>query len=318
MDAALIYARRGWAVFPCHSPVPGRSCSCGRANCSSPAKHPRVAGGLKAATTDPWQIRSWWERWPAANVAIRTGAISGLVVVDVDPPHGGDRSLAQLEENHRGLPRQRLVLTGSGGQHIYLAHPGENVRNDAGRRLGGGIDIRGDGGYVIAPPSRHESGGRYRWTARDGLPAVPGWLAELLRPCERRVEAWDAVARVRDAGAWAGAAVEAEVQTLRTAVEGSRNATLNRAAFSLGQLVGGGALNESVVIGALFEAALKRGLGEGEARRTIQSGIVAGMASPRVVPPDSFAPRLTTEIRHEAGTRERSEPEPSGPYAANR
>lgn len=118
LDAALAYAGRGWAVFPCHAPADGPGqCSCWRADCSSPAKHPRVPGGLKSATMDVATIRRWWQRWPAANVAIRTGAISGLVVVDVDPDHGGEDSLEALLNEHAPLPDGLVVQTGSGGRH---------------------------------------------------------------------------------------------------------------------------------------------------------------------------------------------------------
>src|SRR5438094_545431 len=92
-----------------------------RAGCASTVR-------LKAATTDEQRIRRWWARWPHANVAIRTGVCSGLIVVDVDPPHGGDSSLATLVKQHGELPDGRLVRTGSGGLHIYVAHPGGVVR----------------------------------------------------------------------------------------------------------------------------------------------------------------------------------------------
>src|SRR3546814_8370338 len=127
--------------------------------------------------SDEALIRRWWSSWPAANVAIRTGQASGLVVLDVDPDHGGEETLAQVIEQHGPLPPGRTIQTGGGGRHLYLRHPGGVVRNDAGRKLGAGIDIRGDGGYVLAPPSRHVSGGRYAVVQRGGeLPTLPGWL----------------------------------------------------------------------------------------------------------------------------------------------
>ncbi|MGH9012234.1 MAG: bifunctional DNA primase/polymerase, partial [Acidimicrobiia bacterium] len=127
---ALIYAGRGWAVLPCHQPRHG-SCSCGRVDCTSPAKHPRTAHGLRDASTDPERIRAWWRRWPEANVAVRTGAASGLVVLDIDPPHG-EASLATLVAHHGVLPPTLTVNTGSGGYHLYFAHPGTTLRNSAG------------------------------------------------------------------------------------------------------------------------------------------------------------------------------------------
>jgi hypothetical protein len=88
MAHALRYAAQGWSVFPLHSPQNGQ-CSCGRLDCTSPAKHPRTANGLKDATTDPERIREWWKRWPDANIGVVTGRASGVVVVDVDLDKGG-------------------------------------------------------------------------------------------------------------------------------------------------------------------------------------------------------------------------------------
>ncbi|HUP68580.1 MAG TPA: bifunctional DNA primase/polymerase [Acidimicrobiales bacterium] len=239
LAAALAYARRGWAVFPCHSPAPKGGCSCCRPDCSSPAKHPRIAGGLKAATTDEAAIRAWWRRWPQANVAVRTGAASELVVLDVDPGHGGDESVKALVAEHGRFPPGPVVATGGAGRHLYLAHPGAPVRNDAGRRLGPGIDLRGDGGYVIAPPSRHASGGGYEWERLgEELPPVPAWLAIRLAPPERPRSAAPPI-RHEGSSPWAYAALRHELGSVAGAAEGCRNHTLNRAAFKLGQLVAG-------------------------------------------------------------------------------
>lgn len=294
VDAALTYAGRGWAVFPCHHPTPG-GCSCRASDCSSPAKHPRVTRGLHNATTDAAQIRSWWARWPDANVAVRTGEVSGIVVVDIDPDHGGEESLARLVSDHGALPPGRTVRTGSGGRHLYFSHPGTPVRNDAGRRLGPGIDIRGEGGYAIAPPSRHVSGARYT-VASDGslLPDFPAWLGDLL---QRRDPPWRPPAPARDTdwspSAWARAALDGELRRLRDATVGTRNHTLNRIAFRVGQIVGGGHLDEGAVEQALLAQAAVIGLGEREARATLHSGLRAGERQPRG--PSRPAPNDTVE-----------------------
>jgi hypothetical protein len=128
------------------------------------------------------ELRTWLRRHPDANLAIVTGAVSGLVVLDVDPRHGGAGSLARWERDHGALPRTVEVRTGGGGRHLYLAHPHVEVRNRVG--LSPGLDLRGDGGVVVAPPSIHPSGGRYRWVpghAPDELrPApLPDWLLEI-------------------------------------------------------------------------------------------------------------------------------------------
>ena len=129
-----------------------------------PAPHAR----LHDATHDPSVIAAWWQRWPTANVAVRTGAASGLVVLDVDPDHGGLASLAELQRTHGRLPPSPAVRTGSGGRHYWFTHPGNHVRNSAGL-LGPGLDIRGDGGYVIAP--QHP---RHRKSLCLGVGSRPG------------------------------------------------------------------------------------------------------------------------------------------------
>jgi hypothetical protein len=164
MKASLVYAEEFcFAVFPCHWIAQLGACSCGKAKCESPGKHPLTRNGFKDASKDAGQIRAWWERWPDANIGIATGATSCIVVLDVDPRHGGDQSLAALEAEHGKLPDTPLVLTGGGGSHIYFQMPaGVEIHNSAGG-LGPGLDIRGEGGYVIAPPSRHISGVEYSW-----------------------------------------------------------------------------------------------------------------------------------------------------------
>jgi hypothetical protein len=159
--AALSYAERRWAVFPLNG------------------KLPRTAHGLKDASTDPEQIRDWWQRWPDAGIGIATGG--GLLVLDVDPDHGGDDALAELERQHGELPETVRAETGGGGTHFYFSANGD-LRNTAGR-LGEGLDTRADGGYVVAPPSPHPSGRRYEWDVGPDEaepPPPPQWLLELL------------------------------------------------------------------------------------------------------------------------------------------
>jgi hypothetical protein len=288
LDAALRYAARGWAVFPCHEPADGR-CSCGRTDCSSPAKHPRTARGLHDATHDPAVIASWWQRWPTANVAVRTGAASDLVVLDVDPDHGGLASLAELQRIHGRLPPSAAVRTGSGGRHYWFAHPGDPVPNSAGR-LGPGLDIRGDRGYVIAPPSLHAVRNRYIWASEAALTAAPGWL---LSCCRNRDQSVGRPATTQcppqQVGGWARAAFEGELGRLRLASEGSRNHALNRAAFALGQLVGSRHLDGEMVRDALVATGVGIGLTAREVRATVASGLRAGGRTPRS--PSTLRPR---------------------------
>ncbi len=192
-DAARYYAGLGWPVIPLHA-IFGGSCTCGREDCASPGKHPRTPHGLKDASVDPDIIASWWRKWPAANVGVVTGAGSGLVVLDIDPRHGGDKSLTELTWLHGELPETVEAATGGGGQHLFFMHPGEPIRNRA--NIQPGIDVRGDGGYVVVAPSVHVSGGAYSWLSGHAPgeiePAsLPRWLLELLterNDCVRRQE----------------------------------------------------------------------------------------------------------------------------------
>lgn len=288
IDAATVYARRGWPVFPCHAPLNrdgAMVCTCGVPDCSSPGKHPRVAGGLNSATTDVTQVHEWWARWPRANVGIRAGDVSGLVVIDVDPDHGGDATLKDLLQRHGLFPPCRIVQTGSGGAHYYFRHPGGVIQNDTGRRLGHGVDVRGDGGYVIAPPSRHVSGDVYRVAARGGdIPDLPDWLLAMISPPEPERVARPARRpdeQVVNATSWGQAALFGELERLEGAEKGTRNDTLNRVAFRLGQIMGTGNLTEAEIEQILVERACSIGLGEREALGTVRSGLQAGQAIPR-------------------------------------
>lgn len=144
-------------------------------------------------------VRHWFQHWPDANLGIVTGSVSGIVVVDIDPAHGGERSLAELERGHGPLPATLEAATGGGGRHLYFRHPGGSLRNRAGIRPG--IDLRGDGGYVVAPPSIHPNGQRYAWRPghspdRIGPAALPSWLlAETVSHAVRRLADWRRIAR---------------------------------------------------------------------------------------------------------------------------
>jgi predicted P-loop ATPase len=163
--AALGYAKRGWPVFPCRPR----------------AKEPANRHGFKEATTEKGSIVAAWTARGTANVAIATGKVSGLVVLDVDPRNGGDQSLHELERLHGPLPETVSVATGGGGRHFYFAAPIDVVGSG---RAADGLDVKGDGGYVIAPPSIHPSGGGYTWARPPGsvpLAACPDWV----RPAPR-------------------------------------------------------------------------------------------------------------------------------------
>ncbi|NVJ22096.1 bifunctional DNA primase/polymerase [Myxococcus sp. AM011] len=185
LEAALEYAGRGWHVFPCFEPTPVPSgaliCTCpGGASCTRAGKHPRTSNGVKDATTDPAQIRAWWQRWPHANVAIATGALSGIDVVDIDAKAGGVEAMEKKEEERGALPRTIVAQTSGEGYHVYFRHSGLVSKAAS---ITPGIDTRGNGAYVIAPPSLHRTGERYAWvegsTPAQASPAdAPAWIRD--------------------------------------------------------------------------------------------------------------------------------------------
>lgn len=202
LESALKLHEFGWPVFPVHSVLDGR-CSCGNPGCEHPAKHPLTRHGFKEATTNVDQIQHFWSRWPSANIAVVTGKQSGLVILDVDPRDGGDETLKDLQQRYYELPETVAVITGSGGRHLYFQHPGWRVGSSAGA-LGDGLDIRGDGGYVVAPRSRHISGRCYEFEVTCHpedveIAPCPNWLLELLKrhQTEQRIRglSWEEVIR---------------------------------------------------------------------------------------------------------------------------
>jgi hypothetical protein len=187
LASALAYRRRGWSVVP----VEPRG------------KRPLVRWeAFQKEAASEQQIRDWLRRWPDANLGIVTGAVSGIVVLDVDPRHDGEESLFELTHRHGGLPETPEVLTGGGGRHLYFRHPGQALRNRV--AVAAGIDLRGDGGLVVAPPSLHPSAKRYEWEVShhpdDMAPAaMPEWLLALCRGETRHtghpLSYWRALAR---------------------------------------------------------------------------------------------------------------------------
>ncbi len=169
-NAALRYAREGYTILPVHEPCDDGTCSCNAGvACENPGKHPRTKNGLRDATTDEAVIRSWWDAWPNASIAIRTG--SGLAVIDLD----GDEGLATLAtlRDRVGSEQFETVTVQTGrGEHLWFKPVNGEVRNSAGQ-LGTGVDVRGEGGYIIVPPSRHASGARYAFEVGYGLDDRP-------------------------------------------------------------------------------------------------------------------------------------------------
>ena len=297
LDVALALAAAGIATFPCQ---PG----------GSDAKKPcRGVFWRKESTTDLRAIERWWTAWPDAAPAIDL-AKAGLLVIDADR-HGGPDGVAiwdELSLDHD--VRAPTVDTPSGGKHVYFRQPdGLRLGNSRGS-LPKGIDVRGDGGYVLAPGAVMADGRTYAaHGALEETPPLPDWLADLLQ--SKGGDADDALHRGPAAGhatqplspqrppsqaggariaAYAEAGFAAEIERVRSAGKGERNNVLNAAAFALGQMVGAGWVTEAEASSALESAAADCGLvkedGIRAVRATIRSGLTGGARKPRETPPD--------------------------------
>lgn len=178
LDHAVEYAAQGYKILPLHFPTFKQKCSCGKKSCSSIGKHPITKNGLKDASSDPLKIHEWWNNFPTANIGILTGTATGIVVLDIDKDHGGFESLRILQTNYGIFSNTKQVQTGGGGLHIYFKTD-KPLKNRVG--ILPGIDFRGEGGYIVAPPSIHISGSKYLWKDEntDIIP-LPHWLDELL------------------------------------------------------------------------------------------------------------------------------------------
>jgi hypothetical protein len=269
MDAAIEYSNRGWPVFPC--------------NPSN--KQPYTAKGFKDATTDINQICDWWTLHPAAMVGLPTGTASGFWVLDIDlkPDANGATELAKLEATNGVLPTTLSCSTPSGGTHYYFKHA-DGVKNRGG--FAPGIDVRGEGGYVIAPGSVRDDGCYYDWNSDAKEPAAaPAWLLGLV--IRATAEATQDNASVTGNTAYVEKALNNELQRLM-AKSSNRNNQLNDSAFAVGQFVGAGAVNRNDAETRLYAAAVANGYvgkdGGASARATIGSGLDAGQREPRKIP----------------------------------
>jgi hypothetical protein len=177
-QVALGYAGMGWSVFPLHSVSADGTCTCG-GGCSSPAKHPRTKDGFKSASTDQNTVAQFWDQWSDANIGVRTGRVSGVFVVDVDEAKGAD--LDNLFKKFGGGEHWKTLSCTTGrGRHFYFKLPiGVEVKNSA-SKLALSVDVRGEGGYVVAPPSVHILGDLYAWEYDEQILTPPPGLLEAL------------------------------------------------------------------------------------------------------------------------------------------
>lgn len=179
-ENAIRLGKLGWRVFPVHS-IANNICTCGNTLCKSPGKHPKLADWQSKASSNPADIEALFLHFPQSNIGIVTGETSGIIVLDVDAKNRGVESLATLEEKYGALPDTPQCLSGGGGVHYYFKYPNFRVQNLVG--IESGIDIRGDGGFIVAPESKHISGKSYEWEMSSHpsdikLADAPNWLIE--------------------------------------------------------------------------------------------------------------------------------------------
>lgn len=266
LGAALDYAKEGLPVLP----VRDRG------------KAPLNRKGVHGATTSASKIKVWWKRWPNANIGLATGA--GLFVLDIDGGEG-EVALQGLEAKHGPLPETLEVRTGR-GRHLYFK--GDQRLRNTGGKLGLKLDSRGVGGFVVAPPSVHESGDVYAFT-NQGTPMsiVPEWLVELVLKRPEKVAPSKPPTTARAGGftrGYADAALDSACEMVKAASIGERNSTLYHQADGIGQLVAGGGLTREKAAGRLHDAAVGNGIPPEEARATVESGFKAGAKNPRKCP----------------------------------
>ena len=275
--AALYTASRGWPVFLLgHSKRPVANCR----DCRPGAHDPAGCGhltchGFYAATTDPERIAALIGAVPGGQLAVRTGTDSGLLVIDVDPGHGGGESLAGLVTE--GLtPPTACVRTGSGGWHLYYRHPGGTVpsRPMPGRA---GIDVKADGGYVVAPPSIHPRTGRpYEWLPGGrGVQEMPPPLVRACLPAPAATVTTPAnPIQLRGAGGIShpGKLLAAHLAAVASAPEGHRRTTLYGAARGVARMVAAGSLTRADAETALTRAGRQAEQTDREIRAAIRGG----------------------------------------------
>jgi len=234
------YIRAGVSLFPCEPD----------------GKKPLTKNGFKDATRDMGQAAEWWRRWPQARAGIPTGAENGFFVLDVDLAKGdapsGAESLASLEARFGKLPQTYTVSTLSGGEHRYFKMPLGGIKTSAGK-IGAGLDIRGDGGYVIAAGSRGYTvlSGRYEYTAD-----APEWLVRLCqdKQSEGKQTLKKSATPSRGTGGDGMERLRVLVDEVRRAVKGQRHATILAKANAAGYLVRDGMVTRAQAISQLRRA----------------------------------------------------------------
>lgn len=249
MQAALEYASKGWHVFPVEPQ----------------GKRPLVTW-KESSTSDEDTIRKWWTDWPYANVGIDCGK-SGLVVIDIDDMDAVP-ALAEKLSFDPTSDDTAVAKTGGGGMHVYYRAGSNEIRNSASKVLSG-VDVRGVGGFVVAPPSSHESGHDYEWVSDKDPKPIPERVVSVINYREERVAPEPTPARSHEK--WGIAILAGEAADVESAPPGQRNDQLFMSALAVFSAVKGGHLDKSIAYARMHEAALHVGLGEQETVNTLRS-----------------------------------------------
>jgi len=218
IELAVHYAERGWPIFPL-LPIRRGRCKCGELDCAG--KHPLTKRWQHSIASVDAARGIWRPDREELGIGLACGPRAGVWALDVDPRHGGDAAIRELQERHGRLPETLTTVTGGGGWHLLYQWPAEGgigPRAD----IAPGVDVRGEGGFVVLPPSPHVSGRRYEWLRTETLAAAPRWLLELVqsRP------ATSATGGATDPSAW--------VEMLRDGIpDGRRNNELTKLAGHL-------------------------------------------------------------------------------------
>lgn len=296
LELAQHYVGQGWPVFPCRSHAEELVDQATGEIVTLGEKTPLTPNGFKGATRFPRIIERWWSDWPDAAVGLPTGEKTGFFALDIDNKPGGANGfdwLAEMEAEHGPLPDTARVTSPNGGLHIYFKYV-VGTRNRG--ALGAGVDIRSEGGYVLAAGSTMANGRSYKWeTDTREIADAPAWLLDLLLPKSAPAHTQYSLSAATN-NAYVDAAVDRELADLAGAPMGTRNNALNDAAFSIGTIVGAGALSEAEARALLQDVA--RGWGRDWSRccKTIENGLKAGIQNPRHIPESDFPAHDNTRL----------------------
>ncbi|WP_348556047.1 bifunctional DNA primase/polymerase [Agrobacterium sp. YIC 4121] len=296
LELAQHYVAQGWPVFPCRSHAEEHVDQATGEIITLGEKTPLTPNGFKGATRFPRIIERWWSDWPDAAVGLPTGEKTGFFALDIDNKPGGANGfdwLAEMEAEHGPLPDTARVTSPNGGMHIYFKYV-VGTRNRG--ALGAGVDIRSEGGYVLAAGSTMANGRSYKWeTDTREIADAPAWLLDLLLPKSAPAHTQYSLSAATN-NAYVDAAVDRELADLAGAPMGTRNNALNDAAFSIGTIVGAGALSEAEARALLQDVA--RGWGRDWSRccKTIENGLKAGIQNPRHIPEPDFPAHDNTRL----------------------